>query len=696
MESRNTLTRMLEAESVALIGASERPGSVGATMLSELTAGTFSGRIYPVNPNYEQLNGIACYRSLKDVPEAVDLVVLGVSNAALEAQLRLGAECNAGSAVIFSSCYEAPSPMLPPLTERLASIARLAGMAVCGGNCMGFVNLDSSVRACAYELPSGLKPGRISLITHSGSAFSAFLKSDRGLRVNLAVSSGQELVTTAADYLRFALDLESTLAVGLMLEQIRDPAAFATALLIAAERNVAVFVLKVGSDPRASELVTAHSGALAGDDGTYEAFLDAHAAHRVFTLDELADALVLCSSPRRAGSGGLAVVGDSGGERALIVDLARDIRFAEPSPRTTARLAEALGPELQAVNPVDAWSTGRNAATVFAECIRALFDERDTAAVAFAADLTLGPDSMYVKVAKEVFAYSEKPFVVMANLASGVNRSAANSLTAAGIPVLEGTATGLAALRHLFDHRDFRSRPPLNLPRDERPDRASQWRQRLVEQRAFDEVEALSLLADYGIRVARSARAIDEQTAIEAAESIGWPVALKTAQLGIHHKSEVSGVVLSLSCPADLQAAYKDLAQRLGPVVTVEAMVAAGIELALGMINDAAFGPVIMVAAGGSLVEVLRDRKFALPPLDVWRAGRLVDGLSIRRVLEGVRGAPAADVDAVIEAVTRLSELVVDLGDLIEALDVNPLVAGPTGCIAADALILPRRREPTA
>jgi succinyl-CoA synthetase beta subunit len=205
----------------------------------------------------------------------------------------------------------------------------------------------------------------------------------------------------------------------------------------------------------------------------------------------------------------------------------------------------------------------------------------------------------------------------------------------------------------------------------------------------FDEVAALALLADYGVPTVASERAASAHEALAAAARLGWPVALKTRAAA--HKSDVGGVALNLADPAALAAAYDEMAERLGPEVTVSAMAAPGVELGLGVVRDAQFGPLVMVAAGGVLIEVLGDRRFALAPIDAPRARAVVDRLVVRPLLDGVRGAPPADVASVARALVRLSILAEDLGDRLDALDVNPLICGPDGCLAVDALVIPRK-----
>jgi acetate---CoA ligase (ADP-forming) len=686
---------MLEARSVAVVGASVREGSVGNQSMVELLEGGFDGVVHPVNPKYEEVLGLRCYPTISEIGSAVDLAILAVGNPLLEEQLRLAADAGARSAVIFASCSEAPREDAPPLADRLAAIARSARMAVCGGNCMGFANLEKGVRALGFYEPKGLRPGKVAFISHSGSAFSALLHNDRGLSFNIAVSSGLELAATAAEYIGYALSLESTKVIGLFLESIRDPALFVDALRAANDRDVPVVALKVGKEAMTQRMVTAHSGALAGEDGAYEALFEAHGVLRVESLDEMADALALLGSGRRAGPGGLASVHDSGGERALLVDsaAAMGVPLATISEGTTERLTDLLEHGLLPVNPLDFWGTGRDAHEVVTGCMRALLEDPDTAALAFSVDLTTEdqPDEGYIRMAEEVFPETTKPLAMLSNFAGGIDRADAKRLEDAGIPVLEGTLTGLAAFRHLFDHRDHHALPALTGTSPVDTKTRERWKTSLSTHGSFSEVEALGLLSDYGVSIVRSQIAGSLDDVMAAVGEIGYPVAVKTVMPGIEHKSDVGGVRLGLADAAEVTGAYIDLAGRLGPQVAVAAMAMPGVEIHLGIVRDEQFGPLVLVAAGGVLVEVLNDRRLALPPLDAARATRLIDRLKVRPLLGGLRGQPPADRAALAEAVVALSWLAHDLGEHIEALDANPVIVGVGGCVAVDALIVPRR-----
>jgi len=688
--------RMLEPRSIAVVGASVKAGSLGESMMAELQRGGFEGSIYPVNPGYDEVAGLRCYPSIGEVPEPVDLVILGVANQRVEQALRDAAASGARSAVTFSSLYEAPSDG-PDLRTRLRAIALKHGMAMCGGNGMGFMNQASRVRATGFLTPEVIRRGPVTFLSHSGSAFSALAFSDRGLGFNLLVSSGQEVVSTMADYMAFALEQDETRVLALLLETVRDPEGFVAMLARAAERDVAVLALKVGRTAASRAMVTAHSGALAGEHGAYEALFDAHGVHEMRSLDELADTIELFSSPRRVRRGdGIASVHDSGGERAMFVDLAGDlgVPFASVSDATIARIADTLDPGMESSNPLDAWGTGIDGDRIFREAFAAFADDPAVSASVFCVDMTLQGepyDEGYLLLAREASDGTAQPFCVLSNLASAVTQHEIRMLRDAGVPVLEGTENGLRALGHLLADAEFRARPPLDaaVPVDHAV--RARWRDRLSTGAPLSELDGLALLAEYGLETAAARPASNPQSAVEAATAIGYPVVLKTAAPGIKHKSDVDGVRGGLEDEDTVRTAYDDVSGRLGGEVTVAAMVPPGIEMALGVVTDPTFGPLVLVGAGGVLVEVLHDRALALPPLDTAGARRLLDRLAVRPILDGVRGADRADVDALANAIVRLSVLASDLGELIAALDVNPVIVGPKGCVAVDALVeLPR------
>jgi acetate---CoA ligase (ADP-forming) len=707
---------MVEARSVALVGASPRPGTFGNRMLEEAGKSRSRPRIFPVNPRYSEIEGQRCYPSLAELPEAPELTLLAVPDGALESQLTLAVDVGSRAAVIFGNAAEAGQSEpggRARLRDRLAAIARAAGMAVCGAGCMGFANVSHGLRALGYTEPDPLPAGPVALVTHSGSVFSAMLRARRGFGFTLAVSSGQELVTAAPAYLEYALDLPDTQVLALVLETIRDGGALRRVLARAAERDMPVVLLTAGSSAAGRGLVAAHSGALAGSDGGWEALARAYGVHRVSDLTEFADTIELFAIGGRvrkvatSGAGrrqsGIATVHDSGLERAHVADVASSlgVPFAEIGPVTMARLASVLDPGLTPANPLDVWGTGAGTRELFGGCLSALADDGAVDVVALAVDLVheLDGDDAYLRALQDVARRTSKPLVVLSNLPSVIDQDWAGQLRRGGVPVLEGTKSGLLALRHLRDHACERPFAAVGADLVSPGQHQIGTHDRTRRDRAVDLLSTgapsggplLELLAEYGISVARTLAAEDRAGALAAAAEIGYPVVVKTGQPEIAHKSDVGGVVLGIADRGQLTAVYDDLAARLGPLVLVSEAIPAGVELSLGVVCDPELGPLVVVGAGGVLVELLADRAVALPPLTAAQAADLLGGLRVARLLAGVRGAQPADLAAVRRAICGVSHLAIDLGNQLEALDINPLICGPAGAVAVDALAVPRR-----
>lgn len=683
----NSVTRqaavatMLGARSIAVVGASARPDSFGARMVTEASRG--SARVHLVNPRYQRIGDMPCAPALDTLEETPDLVLLGVPDNAVLSALESAATAGAASAVLFGSAHS------PGLRERVTTLARDAGMAVCGAGCMGFVNNALGVRALGYLEPDPLPAGGVSLITHSGSAFSTLLRSRRGFGFRLAVSSGQELVTDTADYVEYALTDPGTEVIALLLETPRSVPRLAAALRRAAEAAIPVVMLTVGGSPRGRAMVAAHSGALAGDAESWAAFCAATGAVHVHDLAEFTDTIELFSARRRSrvapGPGtGIATVHDSGAERALCADVAHalGVPFAELDGRTVAAIAELLDDGLAPANPLDVWGTGADTRALFGACLRLMAADPAVAVTALAVDLVteFDGDTAYTDAVLDTARHTGAPLAVLTSVASALDATMAARLRTAGVPVLEGYRSGLSALRHVAGWPQ-----PVavtDVPVDS--ERQRRWRAEL----AAGTVPAFDLLADYGIPVVTSRTAQSLDDALKAAAAVGYPIALKTAASA--HKSEVGGVVLGVTDSGALRRAYTAMAGALGPSVTVDAMAQPGIEVSVGFVRDPSFGPLLVIAAGGVMVELLADRAVALPPLSPGAAERLVASLRIGRLLDGWRGAPAADTAALVDVVVGFSHLATELGDLLDAVEANPVIVGPTGAVAVDVLVIGR------
>lgn len=686
------LRPLLAPRSIALVGASQRANTPGHDMLRALERGGFRGTVHAINPNYRTIESYPCVPSLAELRRAPDVAVLSVRNDRVEAVLAEAIAVGARSAVIFASGF-LEGDRSPPLSSRLATMARAAGMPICGANCMGFYNDLDGVWVCGFPSPREPRPGSIAYIAHSGSVFGALAHNDPRFRFALAISPGSELVTTVADYIDYALERPEVKVIGLFLEAARDPPALRAALEKAARRGVPVVALKVGRTEAAAAAALTHTGAMAGSDLAYDALFDRYGVIRVETLDELACTLLLLATGRRAGAGSLVSIHDSGGETEMLIDLAHrvGVPFAPIADSTKQAIAARLDPGLVPNNPLDAWGTGADFANAFEECFRTLLADDNAALGVFANDIRDGYylSDGFAAAAAAAAASTTKPVAYLTHYTQLRHDDVALRLTEAGVPVLDGTVNGLVAIRGALAHRDFLARPLDPLP--ELQSSSAATRRRAVEALAAcatpDEAQGLALLAAYGIPVVAHQVVDNESDAAAEARRLGYPVALKTAMPDILHKTEHSGVRLGLADDAAVRSAWRDLERRLGPRAIVARMVPRGVELALGMVRDPQFGPVVVVGAGGVLIDLLSDRRAALPPFGPATARRLIDALSIRRLLDGHRGAPAVDVDALAFVVSRFSALATDLADCIREIDINPIVCGRE-IAAVDALFV--------
>ncbi len=694
------LEPLLKPRSIAFVGASPRAGTVGNGMLLEIKRSGYKGRIFAVNPKYGEVEGYPCYPSIEALPEAPDLAVLAVANARLEAEFEKALGRGAKSAAIFASGY-LENDRTPPLAERLRARAHAAAIPLCGGNCMGFYNYEDGVYVCGFPASPKVRKGGITFITHSGSIMAALVDSEERLGFNFVVSSGQELASTAGEYMDYALERPSTRLIALFLETVREPERFIAALEKARAREVPVVALKVGRTPLSAKLVESHSGALAGNDAAYQALFDRYGVMRVSTIDEMAAVCLLFSQERRVAPGGIASIHDSGGERANVIDLASDVGvpFASIGEATVARLKERLEYGLEPTNPLDAWGTGHDHEAVFTDCFSAMVNDPASALGLFFTDRHDGGalPRHYARICLKVRARTVKPIALVLHRPGSGGDPYDRELIEAGVPVIDGDRNALTAARLAFEYRDFLARPRCQAPAAPSAALIARWRGRLAAEPALDEAETLALLADFGVPVVAHALVESETAAADAARSLGFPAVLKTAKRGLLHKSEEGGVVLGLADEDALRAAYRNLAARLGPRVLVAPMIEGGVEMALGIVHDAEFGPLVMIAGGGILIELFHDARFALPPIDAAEAERLIGQLRASRLLGGLRGRPKADVAALAEAAARLSRLALELAGSLQELDVNPLIVTAQGCCAVDAALVPRlERTPFA
>jgi acyl-CoA synthetase (NDP forming) len=683
------LRPLLRPSSIAVIGASARAGRPGnQTVLTPRLLG-FEGPIYPITPNCEEINGERCYADISQVPEKIDLAVIAGAAERVPDALRQAIDAGVGGAVVYATMLRDADDGLSPLDE-VTQIAANADLPLLGPGTIGFVNYTASLAASWIPpAPRHVRMGSIALIVQSGSTYSYCNLTDPRVRCCLSIHPGQEAVLSTAELLGHVLCLAETKVVGLYLETVCDPERFVAALARADQIGVPVVVLKPGRTGRGADAIATHAGRLAGDDAIFDALFRRHGVVRVETMDEFYSTLVLFSRLETPGPGGLAAVTDSGGQRSVLIDEAEraGLALAQFSPTTRGRLRQILAPDLPDDNPIDMWGGEQNLTEHVETCLDIAIEDPDTALAAVFTEFGASDTDIFVRsfadAGMRAAHKSPKPIVGLTFSARHFYPENIQAMDDAGVVVLDGVRSGVAAIKHLLARRD---RTPPAVP-EPMTDAMRQALAPLVRAACLGgETEGLAVLTAAGVDVAASETVDGEDAAVAAMARIGAPVALKTA-MGHGHKSDLDGVVLSITNESEMRAAYRDMAERLGPSVTVAKMIEGGVEVALGAIGATPFGPAIMVGAGGTLVEVLDDVTFALAPVDAAMARDMIGRTRVADLLEGVRGRPPADMEALVSAMVCLSQLIAAFGEEIAEIDINPVIVAAHGCTAVDAVM---------
>jgi acetate---CoA ligase (ADP-forming) len=677
---------LLEPQSIAVIGASPDKGRFGGRPLANLQLHDFAGRIYPINPKYDQVRGLRCYPSISSVDGNVDAVLFALPAERIPDALRDCAAKNVSLAVVISSGFAEIGSTGVETQSRIVAAARESGIRVLGPNCLGFINVHDRIPAVAtsaVELPE-LLPGPISMVSQSGALgiVSVFVRAyDHGVGFRYVVSSGNEADLHALELMRMFVDDPHTRVVAGLIEQFREPEQLATVAQAALAAQKPVVVLKVGRSEGGTRAASAHTAALAGSDAAHDAAFHTHGVIRVDDLDELwqvPDLLANVSLPRGRSA---AVMSTSGGLNGLMADLLHREGIDVPtlSPQTIRGL-EGVLPSYSAPpnNPLDmtgGFGGGDKEIAAFSTALRLLDDDARIDLIVLGQIAVRKDHGETLQPIVDVVTTLRKPVVVLSPGGS-ISEPGLRPLHRSGITLFTSPQRCARALGHLCRYAGYvtaHERGPTDKRKPSKRGVVASIPPHHVDAETTDRI-----LGAYGIPLAARERCngLDEATA--AAERIGYPVALKA--VGLMHKTEAGGVLVGIRNADELARAYVDLRSRAAkPTVDVQAMVEGGVEMIVGIQHDEHFGAVVAVGFGGIFVEVLGDSALRLPPVGEEQAREMIGSLRAARVLEGFRGSQPCDVDALIDVVTGVSKLASDLNGSIESLDLNPVIVLPAG-----------------
>ncbi len=699
------LERLLRPESIAVYGASENRGP-GRRILEMLDKFGYGGSVYPVNPRYETVLGKRCYAKLEEIPEGIDAIVFCVNHRLVVEPFRIAAGRGYGAAVVLDGGFAEVGEEGRGRQEALEAAARGAGMAVCGPNCMGVLSPHHRTSLYTSNLlhPEKL-PGNVAIVTQSGSIAIGLLTDCRRFGFSHVVSTGNEAVTTTAEFIEYLADDPNTRVIASFTETIRDPERYVAALDKAADRGKPVVVLKVGRNDRTRRAITSHTGGLAGEARVFSEVLKRHRAIEVGDMDELTEVLACCQGERWPTGPKMGVLTASGGQAELILDIAgaAGLRLLPLSEAGCREAERVIGPLTGDGNPLDAWGDGKFDVNI-PHGLKVLEDEPDVDSIVMVSDSR--DDSpmvptQYTQYLAETARRTAKPCFFMNTRPGLFRQEFADALRAAGVPTIGGARQGLGAVDRLARW----SMPNFDpLPEPPPTERITAWLSNGKRQRShINEVDAKKLLGEAGLPVVPERIVASREEALHAARGMGFPVVLKVASDDIPHKSDLGLVAAGLTGEGALAAAFDDVAarlERLSPppsdaLFVVQAMVRDAVELFMGVSRDPDFGLVLAFGLGGVLVEILDDVAFRPLPLRDGDVNAMIAETRGRRLLGAVRGRAARDVQAVRECLTALGNFAWAERDSIAEIDLNPVMALPRGqgCIVVDALIVPRENN---
>ena len=698
----------MRPRSIAVLGASPRANTLGNNAVANLLRFGYTGSIFPVHPSAPEVAGLRGYANLASLPQTPDCVVIALSSDKVLATLADATAQGVRAAVVFASGFAETDEAGKALQKEMLALCERTGLAICGPNCLGLVNITDRTSLYSSSVPEGLRAGGLAVVSHSGSGCIAISTLGR-FGMSYMVSAGNAAVVDMAEYLEFLATDESTRVAALFMEQMRDPARFERAMAAMHRAGKPVIALKVGRSAKGAAASAAHTGSLAGSAEAYADFFRRNGVIAVDDLDEMAESIALMLAVRRLPRGdGLGIISVSGGETAMLCDVAdrTGVKLPDPDEAAKARLRAALPGFGTASNPLDTTGNAVYDVSVYEACMEALASDPGISLVAVAQDCSpglseLGSDN-YRRIAQTVAAVAsrlDKPVAFFNPTAGGLHPHVIQPFENTDVAVMQGARASLIAIRRMFEYaRILRCGTP-ELPAARKADPT--WRARLESGAPFTEREAKQFLASCGIPVTRESLAKTEKEAVAAAASLGYPVVLKIESPDIAHKTEVGGVRVGLGDSAAVAAAYRAiLADVKGKApnasiagVVVQEMVSGGVEMIAGLSQCAPFGMGIVAGSGGVLVELVKDAALSLVPIDQTRALELIRSTRAHKLLHGFRGAQPADIDAFADLLVKLSSIATAYGDLIEAIDLNPVTVLPAGhgVRVLDALVIPKK-----
>ncbi len=697
---------MLHPRNIALVGATDKPGNYAERIWTNLIRYKYAGGLFPINAKREQIWGVPCYKDFASLPEKPDHVLVLVPARFAVQVIRDAAAAGARSATIVTSGFsELQDEDSQRLAGELQQAVRETGMAVTGPNCLGNLSAGENMFTNIDDRIVTMEAGPVAIAGQSGAIVMAIRQAleDRGVGVGYMVTTGNEAGLETPDLMNYFAADPSIRVIVVYLEGVRNTKAFRDACKAARAAGKPVIALKLGASEGGRAAAMAHTGALAGSIETFDAISTREGVIRVRGLDELietTECFVHTATPK---GNRLAAVTLSGGKRGLLLDAfyAAGLNFAPLKKGAHDKLAKMLGPGSIVGNPLDAGFAAVVDPSVYMQSIKIMIDDPDTDIVIIDAELPKAPHELRernLRIVNEMAARGGKPVIYISAMSIGFTdfmKVLRKSLP--DIAVMQGMDRAVTAIKSLIEYASLRKEVPDILSSSKAAARKV-LEKALKDARgaALDEVASKALLKAYGIPVSQEAIAQTAADALKIAKTIGFPVVAKVVSADILHKSDIGGVVLNISSPAEVKKAFNDITARVKKLknkpklegILIAQQVKADLELVVGASLDAEMGPVVLFGTGGVDIELLKDVALAGAPLDAAEAKQLIARTKAGVKIKGYRGKPALHEPSVVKALVGLSNLIADAGNRIASIDVNPFLINPKTGVAVDALIV--------
>ena len=694
------LDKIFNPKTIAVIGASNTPKTVGFALIRNMIGKGYLGTVYPVNLNEHSVQGVQCYSSVAEINDSIDLAIIVTPAPTVADLVQECGEAGVGGVVIISSGFTKAEEEGKAMSERILETANKYGMRIIGPNCLGFINPDIQLNASFADTTA--LPGKIAFISQSGALCTAILQWAKEQNVGFShfVSIGDMIDLGFHDLIDYFGSDPHTSSILIYMESLKDARRFMSAARAFA-RNKPILVLKAGKSKEGARATFSHTGSLAGNDAVFEAALKRAGVIRVETISQLFNCAQALAMQKRPKGNRLAIITNAGGPGVLATDhlIQHGGELASFSEETIERLNKALPPNWSQGNPVD--MLGDATPERYREAIQVCIEDKNTDGILVI--MTHQAVTSSLEVEKELEALANKTHKTI--LASWMGEEAGFPFaqdTKKKVPIYHFPESAVDVFLKMYNYSEniaLLHETPSTIPEEFSPD--IEGAREMLDQAIaagrdqLTEIEAKKLLSLYGIPATKSQLANCEEEAMRLAQTIGYPVVMKVVSPDIGLKTDLGGVVLNINSDKDVSDAYQAIMKRVTQYrpdarifgISVEKMIAKRYELFIGANKDPIFGPVIVFGMGGVAVEVFQDSRIGLPPLNMVLSKRIIEKTKVYKLLEGFRGMPKMDIRAIQFMLYKFAYLVMDCPQIKE-IDINPFVVDEDGGIVLDAYVI--------